>query len=540
MGDGQPPSGGAVLLWGFMGTGKSSVGPLLARALGRTFVDLDETIAAGAGASVSETFAREGEAAFRAREQAALQVAVARPEVVVAPGGGALCSDEALALARRHGPLVVLRAGVDEILRRIGGDATRPLLARAADPRRAVEELLATRRRFYEAADLTVATDGRTPAAIAADIAAWLGRHGLPWRPDLVVPVELGERRYPVVVARGYAGLPRYLALPPGVACAIVTDANVAATQLPLLLSSLAAAGLEPTVLTIEPGETSKSLDVAERVLEGLVAAGLERRSPVLGFGGGMVGDLSGFVASVFLRGVPYLAVPTSLVAQVDASVGGKTGVNLGGKNLVGTFYQPQACYVNLEALATLPGVELHAGCAEVVKHALIADAALLDHVEQHAERIARGDLESLEPCVRRSIEIKAQVVARDERETGERRLLNLGHTVGHAIEAASDYRVRHGEAVGLGLLAALRVSARRGLCDAGLELRIADLLGRLGLPTALEPWLRPEVLRRCAVDKKRSAGEVQFVVVAGPGSVRILPLTVAALEADLLPGGVR
>ncbi|MBI5481444.1 MAG: 3-dehydroquinate synthase [Deltaproteobacteria bacterium] len=544
MGSAEPPRGGAVLLWGFMGTGKSSVGPLLARALGWTFVDLDEVIAAAAGASLADLFAREGEAAFRVREQQALWAAVARPGVVVAPGGGALCSDEALDRARAAGPLVVLRADVDEILRRIGGGARRPLLARAADPRRAAQDLLAARRRFYDDADLAVATDGRTPAVIAVEIAAWLRRHGLPGAPDHVVPVELGERRYPVVVAQGYAGLHRHLAPSgrggPGVACAIVTDANVAQAQLPLLLADLAAAGLEPTVLTIEPGEASKSLGVAERVLEGLVAAGLERRSVILGVGGGVVGDLAGFVASIYLRGVPYVAVPTSLLAQVDASVGGKTGVNLGGKNLVGTFYQPQACYVNLEALATLPAMELRAGCAEVVKHALIADAALLDHLERHAERIAQGDLEALEPCVRRSIEIKAQIVARDEREAGERLFLNLGHTVGHAIEAASAYRVRHGEAVAVGLLAALRLSARRALCDAALEPRIAALLGRLGLPTAPEPWLRREVLDLCVVDKKRAAGSVRFVAVTAPGSVRIVPLTVGEIAADLLPEGDR
>jgi shikimate kinase/3-dehydroquinate synthase len=540
MGAATPVAGGPVLLWGFMGTGKSTVGPLVARALGRTFVDLDEVIAAEAGASIGDLFAREGEAAFRAREQAVLRTAGARPDVVLAPGGGALCSDAALAWARATGPLVVLAARPGEILRRVGAAETRPLLAAAADPRRAVEGLLRDRARFYAAADLTVATDGRSPPVIAAEIAAWLRRRGVPGAPARVVPVELGARRYPVVVARGYAGLAGHLALAPGAPCALVTDANVAAAQLPLLVPDLAAAGLTPTVITVEPGENSKSLEVAGRVLEGLVAAGLDRGAPVLGCGGGVVGDLAGFVASVYLRGVPYVAVPTSLLAQVDASVGGKTGVNLGGKNLVGTFHQPRVCYANLEALATLPAAELRAGCAEVVKHALLADADLLLHLEQHAERIVAGDLEALEPCVVRSVAIKAQVVARDEREAGERVVLNLGHTVGHAIEAASGYRVGHGDAVAYGLLAALRLSARRAGCDAALEGRIAGLLGRLGLPTDLDPWLRPEVLRHCAVDKKRAAGEVRFVAVAAPGSVRIVPLTLEAIIADLLPEGNR
>ena len=202
----------------------------------------------------------------------------------------------------------------------------------------------------------------------------------------------------------------------------------------------------------------------------------------------------------------------------------------------MGTFSQPLACFINVAALATLPLRELRAGLAEVVKHALIGDAELLAHLMEHAERIAVGDIEALEPCVTRSVVLKAGIVGRDERETGERMVLNLGHTVGHALEVASNYALSHGEAVALGLLAALRFSVRRGLCAPSLYEQIRELLVRLGLPTLLDPWLRKEVLARVAVDKKRRASRLNFVALKGPAQTEIVPLTLEELAADLLP----
>ncbi|HEY3353192.1 MAG TPA: 3-dehydroquinate synthase [Polyangia bacterium] len=528
-----------ILLCGFMGTGKSTVGPLLAGALGRRFVDLDAEVTAAAGASVAEIFDREGEAGFRARERAALEHARGYTDAVVALGGGATATPAGLACARAAGPLVLLRASPAEILRRLGDPGGRPLLRGAPDAGAAVRELLAARAPYYEAADLAVDTDGRDAPAVAAELAGRLAELGLlaadPAAPALV-PVELGARRYDICIARGFGHLAPRLAAYRGRRCAVLTDANVAAAQLGALSAALDAAGLEATILTVEPGEASKSLSVAEQVIEGLCAAELDRDSLVVCLGGGVVCDLGGFVASIYLRGVPHVMLPTSLLAQVDASVGGKTGVNLAaGKNLIGTFTQPRLCYVNLDALTTLPPPELRAGLAEVVKHALLADADLLAFLEGHAEAIAAGDLEGLARCVRRSCEIKAAIVTRDEREEGERAVLNLGHTVGHAIEACSGYRVRHGEAVALGLLAALRVSGRRGLCDPALEGRVGALLERLGLGGGLALWLRPEVLARVAVDKKRRHGRLRFVAVTGPGAAQLITLTREELAADLL-----
>ncbi len=241
-----------------------------------------------------------------------------------------------------------------------------------------------------------------------------------------------------------------------------------------------------------------------------------------------MVGDLGGFIASIFLRGIACVQVPTTLLAQVDAAVGGKTAVNLpAGKNLVGTFHQPLLVYADVTALATLPPRELASGLAEVVKHGAIADPDLLAVLEAQAERARAGDPELLAALVTRSCQIKAEVVMADEREraSGKRALLNFGHTIGHALEAdslAGPEPLRHGEAVALGMLAAARVGARLGAGDAGLEARLRALLGRLGLPTDFERRLAPQVLARIAVDKKRAGGEIAFVIVERAGAARL------------------
>jgi 3-dehydroquinate synthase len=261
----------------------------------------------------------------------------------------------------------------------------------------------------------------------------------------------------------------------------------------------------------------------------------------VLTFGGGVVGDLGGFVASILLRGVPFVQVPTTLLAQVDASVGGKTGVNLdSGKNLLGTFHQPLLVFADLTTLATLEPRDLSSGLAEVVKHGAIADEALLGFLEGNAEAARRGDVVVLETLVARSVEIKAAIVKDDEREqTGRRALLNFGHTVGHAIESASQSRpnpLRHGEAIALGMLAACRVAERLGVSDPALAGRLSALLPRLGLPTDLAPFLGLDLGKWMQLDKKRSGATVQFVVVPRVGQARTENVTVPELVDALQP----
>jgi 3-dehydroquinate synthase len=314
----------------------------------------------------------------------------------------------------------------------------------------------------------------------------------------------------------------------------LVTDQTVAMLHWERVDRALREAGLRVVTVVVPDGESSKTLARVEKVAEEFARGGLDRRSLVLALGGGVVGDLAGFVASIFLRGVPYVQVPTTLLAQVDSSVGGKTGVNLSaGKNLVGTFHQPLFVYCDLSTLPTLAPRDLSSGMAEIVKHAVIADASLLESIEQRADEVWT-DFALLGEWIQRSCAIKARVVSADERELlvetpgGGRARLNFGHTVGHALEsasAASANPLRHGEAVGLGMLAAARLGAALGPGDGGLEERLRRLLPRLGLPVDLDGRLNAPTLERIKVDKKRAGNRVQLVLVDKVGSTVIEPV---------------
>ena len=303
--------------------------------------------------------------------------------------------------------------------------------------------------------------------------------------------------------------------------CAIISDADVAQLFGDRVTRSLTSAGCEPTFITVPPGEKSKSLAQVGEICDRMTAAGLDRSSFVIALGGGVIGDLAGFVAAIYHRGIPYVQVPTTLLAQVDSSIGGKTGVNTAsGKNLIGAVHQPVLVISDVDLLPTLPERELNQGFAEVIKHAIIRDPELF-HLLENFDR-HDGDFASL---VRQNVEIKAEFVAMDERdENGRRALLNFGHTVGHAIEQAGHYReLLHGEAVSLGIAAACDISVRKaGLPDAQ-RTRIVSLLGRYGLPTRLPANIsREEILRTLPFDKKFERGEVRFVIVSEIGAARL------------------
>lgn len=357
------------------------------------------------------------------------------------------------------------------------------------------------------------------------------------------LPSAKGSRRYPIYLDPEL-GAERRIAEEVerrfgGARIGIVTDETVAKLHLARVAEALTARGLPVASVVVADGEGSKSLETAGRVLDALAAAGIDRDGLLLALGGGVVGDLGGFVASIYLRGIAYAQLPTTLLAQVDSSVGGKTAVNMAaGKNLCGTFYQPSFVYADLTTLGTLPARDLSAGLAELTKHAVIADELLLEQIEREAERLRAGDPVLLAEVIDRSVAIKAAVVSADEEERdtvdplGGRARLNFGHTVGHAIESASHDRgapLRHGESVALGMLAAARVGARLGLGDATLEERLARLWPRLGLPSELDRVLdelfsgQGEALARwLEVDKKRRGEVVRFVLVDRVGSTRL------------------
>jgi 3-dehydroquinate synthase len=317
----------------------------------------------------------------------------------------------------------------------------------------------------------------------------------------------------------------------PNVRIALLTDTRVDALHRPRFERALRAAGFSPLVKCVAVGEAAKSLGVVEQICESWIDAGLDRSSVVLTLGGGVVGDLGGLCAALFMRGIRYVQVPTTLLSQVDSSVGGKTAVNLPqGKNLVGAFHQPLFVWADVSALATLPARERISGLAEVVKHGLIADEELFLLIEERAEAARAGDLALLAELVARSCAVKAAVVGADEEERsplvdggdGGRAKLNYGHTIGHALELESAGRLRHGEAVALGMLAAARVGAALGLGEAGLEGRLENLLNRLGLPTDLDRRLGRTVLERAMHDKKRTGQKVAFVLLSRIGAAEL------------------
>ncbi len=339
--------------------------------------------------------------------------------------------------------------------------------------------------------------------------------------------VGLGERSYDILIGPGLlaqAGT-RIAALRPGARVGIVTDRHVAERHLPAVEAALAAAGLAPTAIVIEPGEKSKCYAVFEEVVDALLAARIERRDLVLALGGGVVGDLAGFAAAALRRGVDFVQVPTSLLAQVDSSVGGKTGINSRhGKNLVGAFHQPILVLADADVLDTLPLREFRSGYAEVAKYGLIDNAPFFAWLERKWQEVFRGGAARIE-AIATSCASKAAVVARDEKETGDRALLNLGHTFGHALEAGAGFsqRLLHGEAVAIGMAQAFRFSARQGLCAPADAERVAAHLKTVGLPTRIKdiPGELPDtdgLLALIAQDKKVSRGALTFILARGIG----------------------
>lgn len=335
------------------------------------------------------------------------------------------------------------------------------------------------------------------------------------------IVVSVAERTYPVLIGersldksgeacRGIGLLGR---------CAIISDSNVVSVFADRVGKGLTAAGFQPMLITIPSGEKSKTLAQVGSICDQMIAAGLDRKSFVIGLGGGVIGDISGFVAAIYHRGIPHVQIPTTLLAMVDSSIGGKTGVNThDGKNLIGAIHPPALVIDDVGLLKTLPHREFNQGFAEIIKHAIIADAEMFAALKD-------ADLENLAPLIRRNIEIKSKIVAKDERDrTGERALLNFGHTVGHAIERAGDYRqFLHGEAISLGIVAACDVSMKKAELPHDQRDAIVDLLQRFGLPTHLPgDFPRGKIFEALPFDKKFENGKIRFVVTPRIGSAHL------------------
>ncbi len=342
------------------------------------------------------------------------------------------------------------------------------------------------------------------------------------------VKVDLGDRSYDIELGTGLDQAGAQLKeLGLGRKMALVTNPLIKKLHGQRIVDSLKAAGFLVMSIEVPDGEQYKNLDWANAIYTALLTNGFDRKSALVAFGGGVIGDLTGFAAATFMRGVPFVQVPTTLLAMVDSSVGGKTGVNHPmGKNMIGAFYQPKKVLMDLAVLKTLPREEFLSGMAEVIKYGVIFDAGFFDYLDKNREKVLSLEPDALAHIIKRSCEIKAEVVSKDEREGGLRAILNFGHTVGHAIETAENYTMRHGEAVAIGMVYASRLAHRTGLCDALVPERVEKLIKSYGLPTDLSALKRrpgvTELMDTMRVDKKAEGGKVKFVLPKKIGEVVI------------------
>jgi shikimate kinase/3-dehydroquinate synthase len=553
------PAGAAgnIFLVGLMGSGKTTVGRALAKRLNKRFFDSDHEIEARTGASIPLIFEIEGEASFRQREADMIRDLTACEGVVLATGGGSILNPQSRHYLKSRGLVIYLRAGVSSILQRTGHDKNRPLL-QTADPRARLEELTLQREPFYqEVADIVIETGRPNVQYLVQTIVACLeklpeksmgvglaGADKLPMNQPsqavsepITLQVDLGERSYPIVIGQSLLANPRLIAdAVSGERAAIVTNTVVGPLYLDRVAQSLRAAGKHVTEIVLPDGEEEKTWENLQRIYDGLLGEQCDRKTTVIALGGGVVGDMAGFAAATYMRGVPFVQVPTTLLAQVDSSVGGKTGINHPlGKNMIGAFYQPKAVIADTATLATLPQRELSAGLAEVIKHGAIIDAPFFDWIESNIARLMARDAEALAYAIRRSCEIKADVVRQDEREGGLRAILNFGHTFGHAIESGMGYgHWLHGEAVGCGMVMAADLSQRLGYIDAAARERVAALVRAAGLPHIAPDLGAARWLELMQVDKKNEGGQIRFILLKPLGAPLITTAPQDALLATL------
>jgi len=500
-----------IALIGLPGTGKTTLAPQLAERLGWACADTDDEITASTGRTPAAILEDGGEPALRAAEAGILkQVLECDRPTVIACGGGLPTSATALRMLLDTATVVWLDAPDSELIGRIGDAAGRPLLA--GDPPRRMAELRSARLGAYETANLRVSASG-TPRQVTDCIVAALAG---------IVRVRVAERSYHVAVHPGaIAEIP--LHLPARCArVAVIADREVKDVT-HRVAASIRRDGRATTVIELGGGEPAKTWTSAGRLLQRLGAAGIQRSDCIIAVGGGSIGDVAGFAAATHLRGVQWICVPTTLLAMVDSAVGGKTGINLArGKNQAGAFWQPRAVLCDATVLDTLPDRAYRSAFAEIVKYSMVVEDGLVPILDRQLEQLLRRDAELLTDTVRRCCAVKADIVAIDEREAGPRAILNYGHTVGHALEAATGYgdTLTHGEAVAVGMRVAGRLSISRLGCPSGDISWQDEVLRRCGLGggPALEP---PAVIKLIGADKKRSGPRVGWVLLESRGVPR-------------------
>ncbi|RMD60242.1 MAG: 3-dehydroquinate synthase, partial [Nitrospirae bacterium] len=504
-----------IVLTGFMATGKSSTGRELAKRLGYEFVDTDELIVEREGMSIKEIFEKKGEPYFRELEKRIVKEVSKRDSVVIAPGGGAIKDEENMRALKRNGIMICLRAEPEEILRRVKSEeGVRPLL-NVPDPLSEIKRLLREREKFYREADFSLDTDDKDVDTVVDEIIKKLGLYAHR------VHVGLGKRSYDIFVSRdliGKIGIYTKAFRPTKVA--VISNPNVFSIYGDALIHALKEEDIDYETFLIPDGEQYKDLFWVSYLYDKMLGSKLDRGSVLIALGGGVIGDITGFVASTYMRGISYIQLPTTLLAQVDSSVGGKTGVNHPlGKNMIGSFWQPSLVIIDINTLKTLPEREFRAGMAEVIKYGVIYDNLLFEALRKKREEILELSDELIH-IIRRCCQIKSEVVSKDEREEGLRAILNFGHTIGHAIEAATGYTsLLHGEAIAIGMCMAAELSVELGLLNRASANMIKELIDAYGLPTEIrEEFSIDTIMEVMRIDKKFYSGSLRFVLLEDIG----------------------
>ncbi|GBE03491.1 MAG TPA: 3-dehydroquinate synthase [Nitrospirae bacterium] len=509
-----------IVLTGFMGTGKTSVGKEISRKLGYRFIDTDVLIEKREGRAISVIFKENGEDYFRKLEEAVIEVVSKEMNVVIATGGGVIKNRKNVKNLRREGIIIWLKASPEIILKRIMTEGGKRPLLEVEEPLNEVNKLLNERMGLYKQGDTSFDTDYITSEEAAEEIIEKLGLD------SETVSVSLGERSYEIIIGSKTIqklGL-RIKELRPS-KVAVISNETIFPLYKDALLDSLREYDIVPEVFLIPDGEEYKDSRWVNHLHGELLKARVDRSSVLIALGGGVVGDITGFVASTYMRGIRFVQVPTTLLAQVDSSVGGKTGVNHPlGKNMIGTFYQPSLVMIDIDTLKTLPQREFCAGMAEVIKYGVIADKNFFDFLVKNRDNIvSHGD--SIVHIIKRSCEIKADVVSKDEREAGLRAILNFGHTVGHAVETVTEYKqYLHGEAVAIGMFAAAKLAVRAGMFDQeGVDV-IREIIRLYDLPVDMPDDLAvDDIMSAMEIDKKVKAGRLSFILPDSIGRVKIV-----------------
>ncbi len=531
-----------IILVGMMGAGKTTIGKALASTLGKEFIDSDHEIQERTGVKIPVIFEIEGEAGFRKRESEILTELVKKKNIILATGGGAVLNQENRLLLRDNGMVIYLRASVNDLYRRTRHDKNRPLL-QTDDLFARLNELYIQRDAHYRETAHVIIDSGKQGIRqlvqkllnklISTDLDSLKQTHNQHTMHTLSVDFTPSseKRSYPIHIGHGILErVELIIACLPQKRVAIVSNTTVASLYLEKLRTALEKKSVTSIPIIIPDGEIHKNWQTLNVIYDALLKNHCERNTAVLALGGGVVGDLAGFAAATYLRGVPFIQIPTTLLAQVDSSVGGKTGINHElGKNMVGAFYQPRMVLTDSATLDTLPDREFRAGLAEIIKYGLIRDPAFFDWLEQNMRRLLARDPIILNEAIQRSCENKAEIVASDEKEKGIRALLNLGHTFGHAIENGMGYGVwLHGEAVAAGTVLAAELSRRMKLISETDVNRIRKIFKQAGLPVSAPKMPAEKYLQLMTLDKKVDAGKTRFIVLNRIGE--------AMMRADIPP----